>query len=115
MLSCSNEQECRVKVYVTCAFHYWPCLVSVDQEKVDARGNNVFWDLQDDPDGNRFRFDPDSGIQFKKPGNGFTCRPVAGQRSFKCDNGRVDGEHEYGVKVVGDVFVPRLDPWIVNR
>ena len=114
MLTCSNEDNCRVKVYVSCAFHYWPCVVSVDRDRIAARGNNVFWDLEDEPDGKRFTFDPSTGIEFKKSGNGFRCMPVAGKRSFKCDNGKVAGEHEYGVKVIGDVWVPRLDPWVVN-
>lgn len=114
MLSCSDEEHCRVQVYVSCFLHYWPCTVSVDIAKVQARGNNVFWDLQDEPDGKRFRFDPASGIEFKKQGNGFRCMPVSAGRSYKCDNGKVPGEHEYGVKVIGDVFVPRLDPWVVN-
>ena len=113
VLSCSDEDHCRVKVYVACAFHLWPCQISVDQDRVNANGNNVFWDLEDEPDGKRFKFDSIAGIQFKKAGNGFTCMP-AGNRSFKCNNGKVAGEHEYGIKVVGDVYVPPLDPWIVN-
>jgi len=114
MMSCSDEDHCRVKVYVSCFAGWWPCTVSVSVAKLEARGNNVFWDLEDEPDGKRFRFDPDSGIAFKKEGSGFDCMPVAGKRSFKCTNRNVKGEHEYGVKVIGDVFVPRLDPWVVN-
>ena len=113
-LTCTNEKDCRGKVYVSCLFGYWPCTVSVDPYRIVARGNNVFWELQNDGDGRRFKFDPGTGIEFKKPGNGFKCMPVAGDRSFKCDNGKQPGDHEYGVKVIGDVWVPRLDPWVVN-
>ena len=112
--TCTNAKDCRAKVYVSCWLNYWPCQVSVDPYRLVANGNNVFWDLQDEGDGKRFKFDPDTGIEFKKSGNGFKCMQVAGGRSFKCDNGKQAGEHEYGVKVIGDVWVPRLDPWVVN-
>ncbi len=111
-----SAQDCRVKVYISCLAHWWPCKIWVDDSKVEARGKNVFWDLQDDFDGKRFQFDPNTnvGIRFKKSGNGFTCNPVAASRSFKCDNGKVPGEHEYGIKLIGPVFVKEFDPWVVN-
>ena len=113
-LNCSNK-ECRVQVSVTCHLYIF-CHVSVDVDEVHAHGNNVFGDLKDEPDGKRFTFDPTTGIEFKTPEGKktFDCQPVAGMRSYKCNNAKAIGRFEYGVKVVGPVFVPRLDPWVVN-
>ena len=103
--------DCRVKVKVTCEAVMF-CHASVDIDEIRARGQNVFWDIDDTSNAN-FVFDPDTGIAFKTPEGrqNFPCQRLANGRSFKCDNRGAAGKFEYGVKVIG---VPRLDPWVVN-
>jgi hypothetical protein len=103
--------DCRVKVTVTCQF-VMLCHASVDFDEVRARGQNVFWEI-DDASNSNFVFDPDTGIEFKtaEGRQNFRCQRLANGRSFKCDNGNAPGKFEYGVKVIG---VRRLDPWVVN-
>lgn len=103
--------DCRVKVKVTCEAVVF-CHASVDFDEVRARGQNVFWDI-DESSLASFVFDPDTGIEFKtaEGRRNFPCQRLANGRSFKCDNGKAPGKFEYGVKVIG---VPRLDPWVVN-
>ena len=114
VLSCALKPEtaCTVPVSVKCVQTSCSIASPSSTDVVDARGNNVFWELQNDDDSKRFKFDPDKGIQFKA-GSGFSCQPV-GTRSFKCDNGKHIGYHHYSINLIGDVVVPELDPWVVN-
>ena len=108
-----GHDACTVQVHVSCIKDTCWLWLPPWQYTVNARGNNVFWQLQADADGKHFRFDPAKGIRFKAQGNGFSCMPI-GDNQFKCDNGKVPGYHEYGINVIGDVKVPELDPWVVN-
>ena len=103
--------DCRVKVTVTCTLVMF-CHASVDFDEVRARGQNVFWDI-DDASNSNFVFDPDTGIEFKtaEGRQNFRCQRLANGRSFKCDNGKAPGKFEYSVNIIG---APRLDPWVVN-
>jgi hypothetical protein len=114
VLSCAvkTETACTVPVSVKCINNSCKISSPAKTDVVEARGNNVFWVLQDDDDSKRFTFDPDKGIETKE-GSGLRCQPV-GTRSFKCLNANKVGYHHYTINLVGDVVVPPLDPWVVN-
>jgi hypothetical protein len=112
----AGDESCRAQISVTC-FPIIGCHVGVPF-KIYANGNNVFWDLDDAALKKGFLFADPGGIFFKEKAgqDNFTCSKVADRKSYKCDNGKAEGEYQYGISLDGPGGLnPHVDPWVVNH